>query len=240
MVEINKAPMWKRFSAFLIDGIIAISIFLGVTLLINKITNVDYYKETYLTYREHFYEENKDLIDNASTTEDYNKINNLYGIYYLDNPEMKESYLNELRYTLLSWSVGSVVAVTLVEFVAPIIMKNGQSVGKKIFKIGVIKKNGVRFNNVNLLIRGILGKLTVETLIPVILIYSFIYTSNVLLSALTIFLIIIGELILLFATKNKTFFHDLIGSSVVIDLSNQKIYESIKEIENLETETTNK
>ena len=49
----------------------------------------------------------------------------------------------------------------------PLKLGNGQTIGKKVFGIGVMRVDGVQLTTIQLFIRTILGKFTLETMIPV-------------------------------------------------------------------------
>ena len=123
-------------------------------------------------------------------------------------------------------TVGLLIGVAVVEFVIPLCLKNGQTVGKKIFGLCLVKNDSVKINNMMLFIRAFLGKFTIETMIPVYILLLIIFGNAGLIGTVILFLILIIQIILSFATTNKTLIHDLMAGTVVVDMSSQMIFES--------------
>ena len=81
--------------------------------------------------------------------------------------EAMRAYSMTMSLTLVIMSLGILAAVLLWEFVIPLWFGNGQSLGKKIFSLCLVRPDGVKINNMQLFTRAILGKYTVETMAPI-------------------------------------------------------------------------
>lgn len=131
-------------------------------------------------------------------------------------------------FAMLSLSV--LCAYVILEFVIPLLLKNGQTLGKKCFGVALMRKDGVKVTPFMMFARTVLGKCTVETMIP-------------LLSAVMLFVGIGGplfflgvavlpaQLIVPLATRNKTGIHDIMACTVAVDLSSQMIFDSLEAME---------
>lgn len=147
-------------------------------------------------------------------------------------PPSKVNRQYQYVYTLLFMmvSLGVLLAYMILEFVIPIILKNGQTVGKKVFAIGLVRPNCVKISTLSLFARTLLGKFAIETMFPVLLIFLFLFgglgwLAIILFAALTIL-----NIVLFFATKNKTPIHDIFADTVAVDMKLQMVYESEEEL----------
>ena len=127
-------------------------------------------------------------------------------------------------------SIGILLAYMILEFVLPIILKNGQTVGKKVFSICLVKPNCVKMPTLALFARTLLGKFAIETMFPILLIFLLLFgglgwLAIVLLAAITLL-----NVVLFFATKNRTVIHDLLASTVAVDMKLQMIYATEEEL----------
>ena len=82
-----------------------------------------------------------------------------------------------INLTLVITSISILLGYLLLEFVVPLIFKNGQTLGKKIFGIALMRNDGVKINTVMLFVRTVLGKYTIETMVPVLVIIMTFFGS---------------------------------------------------------------
>ena len=76
----------------------------------------------------------------------------------------------------------------------------------------------------------VLGKFTVETMIPVLLIVMIYFGTMGIVATAIIAAIGIVQLGLFFATKNRSQIHDLISGTVAIDIASQMIFSTPEEL----------
>lgn len=127
-------------------------------------------------------------------------------------------------------SIGVLLAYIILEFIIPIILKNGQTVGKKIFSICLVRPNCVKIPIIALFARTILGKYAIETMFPLLLVYLFIF-SGLGITAIVLFAaMVLLNVILFFATKNRTPIHDIVSNTVAVDMKIQMIFASEEEL----------
>ena len=125
-------------------------------------------------------------------------------------------------------SLSVLCAYTILEFVIPLCLKNGQTLGKKCFGVALMRKDGVKVTPFMLFARTILGKCTVETMIPVLAIVLMLIGVGGPLMLLGV-VVLLAQIITPIATRNKTAIHDLMACTVAVDLSSQMIFNSLEE-----------
>ncbi len=127
-------------------------------------------------------------------------------------------------------SLGILFAYLALEFLVPIFLKNGRTVGKTVFGICIVRPDCVKITSMALFARTLLGKFAIETMFPVFLIYLFFFGGLGILAVILLAAFLIMNLILLFATKNRTPIHDLLASTVAVDARLQVIFQSEEEL----------
>ncbi len=233
--DLQKASIWKRASAFLFDFILFGILAIGFAFLLSTITHYDSYSATYtnkLTFYEQSYgtsfEYTKAEFNELSKTEQDSYMSARDALFY----DMEAMYAYNMMVDLMQLitSLSIFLAYFVLDFIIPIIFKNGQTLGKKIFGIAVMRTNGVKINNISLFIRTFLGKFAIETMVPVLIIIMILFNSIGLMGTIIIGLILLLQLILFFATKKNSLIHDLLSDTVVVDFASQMIYNSEEEL----------
>ena len=135
-----------------------------------------------------------------------------------------------LNLSIVITSLGILGACLILEFLIPMLFGNGQTLGKKIFSIGVMSVNGVRVRNIQMFIRTVLGKYTIETMIPV-LVGTLSFFGSLGIYGTALILVLLGiQIILISATRTNSLIHDLLAGTVVIDMPSQMIFETKEEL----------
>ena len=138
--------------------------------------------------------------------------------------EATYAYQMTIRLTILMVSLGILLGCLIWEVLIPALLKDGQTLGKKIFSLGVMRSDGVRLGGVQLFVRSILGKYTVEIMIPVLVAMILYFGSTGLPGTLLILgLALVNGCLFLF-TYAHTPIHDLLAGTVVVDLPSQRIF----------------
>ena len=132
--------------------------------------------------------------------------------------------------TFMMISLGILLAYLVLEFILPIILKNGQTVGKKVFSICLVRPNCVKIAPIALFARTFLGKFAVETMFPVLLVFLFLFGGLGWISIILLAALVILNAVLFFVTKNRTPIHDIFASTVAVDMKLQMIYASEEEL----------
>lgn len=244
--DLQKASLLKRFMAFLLDLILLIILVTGFMWIISSVTNYDSYSnamsDKIAQIEESFgipniVKEHNVSLDSFSVMTDEEKsalpqevIKTMEECLKAINTdsEISETYLTIMNLTLLMFSLSFLLAFVILELIVPSIFKNGQTIGKKIFSLAVMRIDGVRVTPLIMFVRSILGKYTVETMIPVVIILMIFYGVGGGLMLLVIPLILIFEIILLIATKTNSMIHDVLSSTVLVDFQSQMIFDSVE------------
>ena len=233
--DLQKASIWKRASAFLFDFILFGILAVGFAFLLSVITNYDNYSTTYnasLTAYAQAYKTSFDYTQdeyNALSSADQKAYMNAYNALVQDESAMF-AYKMMVNLMILITSFSILLSYLALEYIIPIFLKNGQTLGKKIFGIAVIRTNGVKMNNISLFIRTFLGKYAIETMIPTLIITMIFFNSIGIVGPIVIGLILLLQIILMCATKTNSLIHDLLADTVVVDFASQMIYESEEEL----------
>lgn len=245
--DLQKASILKRISAFLLDIILMLIAVTGFATLLSHMTdinaNIDNYDKVLKEYEEQFSENEWNLsidLSNAIftvdgkelqfadlTEEQQNYINSAYDVVEQDERFLYESQMM-FNKTLIIVSISLLLGHLLLEFIVPLILKNGQTIGKKIFSIAVMRVDGVKINSIVLFVRSMLGKYTIETMIPAYLILMHLFNVGTLVTLGVLVIIPIFEIILIVVTKTNSLIHDIISSTVSVDLQSQMIFDSLE------------
>lgn len=228
-VSLQRAGMWKRISAFLFDAILLGILAVLSAFLFSSILGYDRYVDTlnraYETYGEKYGVDFQTSLSqyDSMTEEERQQLEEAYRAVGQDE-EAVYAYQMTIRLTILMVSLGILLACLIWEVLIPALLKDGQTVGKKIFSLGVMRSDGVRLGGVQLFARSILGKYTVEIMIPVLVAMMLYFGSTGLPGTLLILgLALVNGCLFLF-TYAHTPIHDLLAGTVVVDLPSQRIF----------------
>ncbi|MGN0505947.1 MAG: RDD family protein [Lachnospiraceae bacterium] len=227
--------MWKRVSAFLFDGILLGILTVGFAFIFSTIFRYDNYNkllnEAYAGYEAKYgivFEITEEQY-NSMSAEESEKYNSAYAELIADSEAMY-AYNMVVNLTLVITTLSILFSYALLEFVVPLLLGNGQTLGKKVFGIGVMRTDGIRVTPPLLFIRTILGKFTIETMIPVLILLMIYFNTIGIVGTLILGLILLLQIILLIATDTNSLIHDLLAKTVVIDLASQMIFADEEEM----------
>ena len=233
--DLQKASLSKRISAFMFDAIILCVIAVGLATLLSLVVGYDA-KFDALESKYNEYEE-KYGIDTDISTEDYNKLSDEEKQKYADasaamaeDDEMNRAYTVLLNLSLITVSFAILLAFVITEIIVPLIFKNGQTVGKKIFGIALMRTDGVAVSSFQVFVRAIIGKYTIETMIPVFLLLFMFFGIIGTVGFLIIIGILILQAIIMIATSTNSMIHDLFAVTVAVDISSQMIFKTSEDM----------
>lgn len=161
--------------------------------------------ETIFTYNEETltYDINTD-IQNESILKSFFEvaIDNAVKEYIASNDTIKVPYQKLVFYTNISRLLGLYLALCFVFLLFPMIFKNGETLGKKMFGLQVVsaKKDDFSLNKLQTFIRFLC--------ISIVEIFISLFTYGIPL---------LISLIIMIATKNKTAVHDIVAQTLVLD-----------------------
>lgn len=242
MYDLQKAGVFKRISAFLFDFILISIVAVGVAFAISGITNFNTTLDSYQSHINQYAEENGIKLD--ITEDEYNALSEeerkLYdgmGAELSKNEDFLRDYQLVIGMTLVMITLAPFIAFLLLEFLVPLFLKNGQTLGKKIFAVGVVRMDSVRITPFILFARNMLGKYTIGVMIPLymavfvfmraLLGISFLSPLLCVVIFATVVLLNIG---LFVGTRAHTCIHDCFAGTVAIDMATQMIFDSADEM----------
>lgn len=233
--DLQKADIWKRIAAWLLDFMLATVLVVGCSVLLSSLLNYDSYSQSWSAACERYeakygivFDITKEAYDGFSDEEMTN-----YDAAYQEliaDEEAVYAYNMMVNLTMLIATLSILITIALLEFVVPLLFKNGQTLGKKMFSLCVVRKDCVKVNNLQMFTRAILGKFTIETMIPAyIIMMLFLGTANILGLAIIAGLFI-GQCICLAVTRNNSAIHDLMAGTVVVDMPSQMIFDTEQDL----------
>lgn len=240
-ISIQKANFWKRFSAWLVDMVAVFFVALGVFILACSIVGTDKLEQAYQNKIEPYRVavETEFSIDlDFINTEEYRKMEQADRTEYDTLYETAKDALakkieadkdalalyNEwITQSITAAIVGLLTSHLLLNFCLPLILKNGQTLGKKTFGLAVMRTNGVKVGGTALFIRQFIGLFAIETMA---VLYMCTLIPVGLITALLVQVLQIGVMI---KTETNSSIHDLLSDTVVIELASQQIFETEEE-----------
>ena len=235
MYDIQKASFGKRISAYIFDAILMTIVATGLATFFSFVFGYDAKYDEYTAYHYKYAEEygiNLEITDEEynALSEEERKVYDDAESAFLADDEVARLYVIIVDLTILIISFSLLGGFLILEFAVPLFLKNGQTVGKKIFGIAVIGDNSVKVKPAALFVRSILGKYTIETMVPLAMIALVIVAGAGIMGILALFLLIIFEIALLIRTDYNSTIHDLLSYTVAVDLASQMIFESDEEM----------
>lgn len=244
--DLQKASLLKRISAALFDFVMLTVVFTGCMLLISSIVNYDGYSQNLsdrlaeiheshnITELEKEYEvkfsEYQYMLDEerAKLPTEVQDAFNACNEEISEDKQIIKLYETIMSLSLVIVSIGLLIAFLILEFAVPLYFKNGQTLGKKIFSIAVMQIDCVKIPTKVLFIRTILGKYTIGTMVPVLMLLALFFGFIPLVPIVIIFGIFLIQIVMLVTTKTNSLIHDHLASTVVVDFQSQMIFESAK------------
>lgn len=233
--DLQKASMWKRISASLFDFILLAMATVGFALILSAAFGYDKYntqlEEAYTKY------ETKYSIEFDISEEEYTGLSeekktsydNAYAELVKDSGAVY-AYNMVVNLSLVIVSLSILTAYLVLEFIIPLRLGNGQTLGKKIFGVGVMRVDGVKIVAPLLFIRTILGKFTIETMIPVLLCIMIVFNTIGIVGPIIIGLILLLNIVLMAVTNTNSAIHDVLAKTVTVDIASQMIFETEDEL----------
>ncbi len=233
--DLQRASMWKRISAWFLDTILLVIMVTGFMWIISAVDNYDKYEANYNRYLKD-YQEKYDT-NFSYTREEYNALPEADRARYeeaykafAEDKDVLYAYNMVVNLTLVNTTLSILLAFAVLEFLVPLILKNGQTIGKRVFTLGVIRTDGIRLTPLQLVVRTFLGKFTIETMIPVLLIIMIFFNTIGFTGIIVIFAIFAFNCGLMIATRTNSCIHDVFAVTVVVDLPSQMIFDTPEDL----------
>lgn len=235
MLDLQKAGILKRISAYILDMILVMILATGFACLFSWMFGYAQH-ETMLDERRDFYIEKYDLEEYANgfelTEEEYNKLSDAQKEAYIaattefeKDAEANHAWGMMISLTFLILTLSILLTYLVLEFAIPLFLGGGMSVGRKVFSVGIMHENHVKVKPTALFVRSILGKCTVETMVPLYLVLLILFGELGIVGTVVLIGMLALQLILVFTTKTHATIHDLLAHTVAVDYSSQMIFE---------------
>ena len=233
--DIQKAGLWKRFAAGILDGILLAVLAAGIAFLLGAFLGYDgytttwnercaYYEEQYSTSFQITEEQYKSL--SPQEKENYDKA---YEALIQDDDAVK-AYNMMRSMPLLIITGGILVACLLLEFALPMFFGNGQTIGKKVFGLGVVRVDSVRTTPLQMFVRTVLGKFTIEIMIPVYVAHMIFFGVTGPIGTLFLGALLVAQILIMALNHNNSLIHDLLAGTVVVDVASQMIFRDTQDL----------
>ena len=229
--DFQRASMLKRVPAWILDAILLITLAVGIMAGVSRVLDVEAHTAAlnaiYVRYEQEY------NVDFAKAREEFAEMTEEELARYeaaaealSKDTDAQKAYELVLNLTLITLSIGTLVSFLIFEFLIPLLLKNGQTIGKKVFGVALMRKDGVKVTPFMMFARTILGKYTLETMIPILLVVAVIFGVMGLEGLILMLIGLLAPVITMFATRNKTAFHDMLACTVAVDLSSQMIFDT--------------
>ena len=234
-MELQKASSWKRIAAWVLDVMFLAVVAVGVAFLLSSLLGYDDYNHqldaAYANYETQYgvtFDIDKATYD-AMTDGERANYDAAYDALIQDDDAMY-AYNMVVNLSVLVTTLGILLAMLVLEFVVPLVLKNGQTAGKKCFSLGVVRTDGVQVNPLQLFARTLLGKYTIETMIPVYILLMLFWGSMDVTGTLLLAALLLAQVICFAVTRTHSVIHDLIAGTVVVDISSQKVFATTEDL----------
>ena len=234
MFDLQKASMLKRASAWLLDVILLSVLATGFALLLSAAFGYDNYNDNLQRY----YTEYEQLygIDFNISDEEYLALGEEDRLRYADayaklndDADVSRAFSIIIQLSLAIMSLSVLLAYMALEFAIPVLwLKNGQTIGKKIFGLAVMRTDSVRVKPIAMLIRTLLGKYTMA---PLLIIFLILFGSLGTVGLIMLAALALLQIVLIAATRTNSAIHDILAQTVVVDMESQMIFDSARERE---------
>ena len=131
-----------------------------------------------------------------------------------------------VSFTIIIVVFSILIGYLLLEFLVPLLFKNGQTLGKKVFGVAVMREDGVKISPVILFARTVLGKFTLETMVPVFIIAMIALGLMGIVGTIVLAGLLILQIVLIAVRKGRTPLHDVLAHTVCVDMASQMIFDS--------------
>ena len=230
MLDIQKASVFKRLGAYLLDMILLITLVIGAWSMFSHVVKYDDCAERLKGYYEKYEQEYG--VDFSISMEEYDALEDAeLQKYIAANEAMNQDqdaldvYNMKIYLEMMLISSSVLLAYTILEIVIPLLLKNGQTVGKKIFGLCVMHKDGVRVSAIQVCFRALLGKYTIETMLPIMIYILKIYRALGTTGSLIVALLVMVQLFFVLYTRTNRAIHDMLCNTVVVDYHSQMIFD---------------
>ena len=231
--NIQKAKVWRRVAAWIFDLLLVTALAVGCGFALSSILGYGSYN---------------DALESA-----YNKYETQYGVVFditqaeyetmtaaqketydaaydalIADEDAMQAYSMLVTLSLVIAACSILLAMLIWELFIPMFLGSGQTLGKKLFGLCLVRKDGTPLTNVQLLSRTLLGKFAIETMIPVYILLMFFWGSVGLIGTVILFGLPIVQFLCLRISPSGQAIHDFLSGTVVTDKASLTFFDSAK------------
>lgn len=234
-MELQKAFLWKRVAAGLLDFILAAVLSVGFAFLLSALLGYDGYSTTLDNAYERYEQEYGVTFDISQ--EEYEELSpeekEIYDAAYnafVNDEAAMHAYNMMLHLSVVITAIGILLGVIPVEFIVPLLFGNGQTLGKKIFGICLVRNDCVKVTVLQLFVRTLLGKYTIEIMVPVFIIFMVFWGTIGIVGPAVLIGLVIAEIVFMITSRTNSPIHDLLAGTVAADMTSQRIFENEEQL----------
>jgi uncharacterized RDD family membrane protein YckC len=230
-VDIQIASLWKRIAAWMLDlilvSVLATGFGWGLSAAMNYDASYDVIEEGYARYEKEYgvtfdiTEEEYYAMSDAERA-NFDKANQML----VADEELNKAYSMLLSQTMVIVTLGVLFAILATHVFLPLYFGNGQTIGKKVFALGVTRVDCVKITTLQLFVRSVLGVFTIETMFPLYMVLLSFFGVLGFTGVMILAVLLLIQVIMLLASRNRSQLHDLLAGTMVIDIASQKIFET--------------
>ena len=235
ITDLQKASLSKRIAAGILDAMLLCVLAVGFAALLTWLVNYDSHsaalEQGYSRYETQYGVE-FDIAQSDYEAMSAAQKENFDAAYaaLVQDDDVLYHYNMVINLTILVTTFSILLSMVVLEFIVPLLLKNGQTVGKKAFSLGLMRIDAVQVTPVQLFTRTVLGKFTIEIMISVYILILIFFNSIGIVGPLVVGGIALLQVICMAVTKTNSMIHDLLSGTVVVDISSQKIFRSTEDL----------
>lgn len=225
--------MLKRISALLLDIIVVSILATGFGFVISAVIGYDAMLERMETAYSAYETEYNVRLD--MTNEDFLVMDEAEQARYqaaydimAEDPEISYCYSMVMNMTLIILSLGILLAYIVSDFIVPLLFKNGQTIGKKVFDLAVMQNDHTKLRTTSLAIRTVLGRFAIETMVPILICIMIYFGFVGIAGTIAVVLLLLLQIIAMAVTPTNAAIHDLLAGTVVVDMKSQMIFDDLE------------
>lgn len=233
--DLQKAGLWKRIAAWMFDGILTAVLAVGLGFVLSLLLGYDSHSQA-LDAAYDRYEQEYGIVFEI-TQEEYEAMTDAQKLNYdaatqalTADAEAGRAFNLLVNLSLVILSVSCMVAILLWEFAIPLYFGNGQTLGKKIFGLCLVRTDCVRLNKLQLFTRTLLGKFALETMLPVYIVFLTFWGILGVTGTAILFVLAAAQLLSLVISRTNSALHDLLAGTAVVDMASQMIFRDTEEL----------
>ncbi len=233
--DLQKAAITKRVAAALLDFILLTVLVTGAAAILSGV--LDSGNHAAIIEARQAYFEAEYGVDFDISAEDFEKLtedqHKKYDEAYsalINDKDFFQAYTMQISIIMLVATLSFFISILILEFFIPLWLKNGQTLGKKVFGLAIVRVDGVQLTTLQLFVRSVLGKFTVETMIPVYIIIMIFFNTANLISLAILAALLVGQAASLIFSKTNAAIHDHLAGTAVVDFASQMIFRSKEDL----------